>query len=417
MLLSRFLRLAVMIVALVMAAPTARAQIVEGIAAVVNDEPITTLDVRDRMRLILFSAGIEPTEEILAQVLDQALRGLVEESLQLQTAAQFDLVVEEDEIDNALSNLAQSSGESLDALRRDLEIAGVPIETLRRQVRAEIAWQILTSGRFRQRIRVSDRQIETAMERLVASAQQQQFRMLEILIETPSGAGGEERALETVRTIYGLIEAEEVPLQAVAQQFSAAPSAAVGGDTGYVTAASMRPQVLEIAQQMPPGSISNPIRVPGGYMIIALIDRREGRVVEQLSLYQATVPNSRITDASRPAMRRAASNLRGCDDVSGAMSGVEGVIVSNLGAVAVNALVPQIRDAVRGLQAGESTGVLETGAGLQVFVLCGRELTGPGVPTTQEIERQLIDQQLGLLGRRWLRDLRREATVDIRDIQ
>ena len=54
MLLSRFLRLAVLIVALVMAAPVARAQIVEGIAAVVNDEPITTLDVRDRMRLILF---------------------------------------------------------------------------------------------------------------------------------------------------------------------------------------------------------------------------------------------------------------------------------------------------------------------------------------------------------------------------
>jgi len=202
MLLSRFLRLAVLIVALVMAAPVARAQIVEGIAAVVNDEPITTLDVRDRMRLILFSAGIEPTEEILAQVLDQAMRGLIEESIQLQTAAEFELVVEEEEIDNALSNLAQSSGESLEALQRDLDAAGVPVDTLRRQVRAEIAWQILTSGRFRPRIRVSDQQIEVAMERLVASAQQQQFRMLEILVEAPSGAGGEEQALETVRAPF-----------------------------------------------------------------------------------------------------------------------------------------------------------------------------------------------------------------------
>ncbi|MCC5995207.1 MAG: peptidylprolyl isomerase [Oceanicaulis sp.] len=417
MLSTHLLRLAAILAALLMAAPAARAQIVEGIAAVVNDEPITTLDVRDRMRLILFSAGVEPSEDILAQVLDQALRGLIEESIQLQTADQFDLEVEEREIDDALSNLAQSSGESFEALQRDLAEAGVPIGTLRRQVRAEIAWQILTSGRFRQRIRVSDRQIETAMERLVASAQQQQFRMLEVLIETPSGSGGEEQAANTIRTIYALLDQEDVPFQALAQQFSAAPSATVGGDTGYVTAASVRPQVLEVVQQMPPGSISNPIRVPGGHMIVALIDRREGRVIEQLNLYQATVPNSRITDASRPAMTRAASRLSGCDDVSGVMSGVEGVIVSNLGSVAVNALVPQIRDAVRGLEPGQATSVLETGAGLQVFVLCGRELTGPGVPTTQEVERQLIDQQLSLLGRRWLRDLRREATVDIRDIQ
>lgn len=400
-----------------MAAPAARAQMVEGIAAVVNDEPITTLDVRDRMRLILFSAGIEPNEDILAQVLDQALRGLIEEAIQLQTADEFDLEVDEEEIDDALSNLAQSSGESLQALRRDLENAGVPIETLRRQVRAEIAWSILTNGRFRSRIRVSDQQIDVAMERLVAAAQQQQFRMLEILIEVPSGSGGEERARNTIETVYQLIDQDDVPFQAIAQQFSAAPSAAVGGDTGYVTAASIRSQVLETVQQMPTGSISNPIRVPGGFMIVALIDRREGRVVEQLSLYQATIPNSRVTDASRPALTRAASRLRGCDDVSGAMSGVEGLIVSNLGAVAVNALVPQIRDAVRGLEPGQATSVLETGAGLQVFVLCERELTGPGVPTSQEIERQLIDQQLGLLGRRWLRDLRREATVEIRDIQ
>ena len=85
-------------IALMSAAPTASAQQVEGIAAVVNDQPITTLDVRDRMRLIISSAGVQPTEEMLARIQDQAIRGLVDETLQLQQAAEFDLEVEEAEV-------------------------------------------------------------------------------------------------------------------------------------------------------------------------------------------------------------------------------------------------------------------------------------------------------------------------------
>lgn len=58
--------------------------------------------------------------------------------------------------------------------------------------------------------------------------------------------------------------------------------------------------------------------------------------------------------------------------------------------------------------------MLDTAAGLQLFILCDRQLTGPGVPSREQIEQQLISQQLSLLARRWLRDLRRDATVDIR---
>ena len=93
-----------------LAAPAAPAQQVEGIAAVVNDEPITTLDVRDRMRLIISSAGITPDEETLARIQEQAIRGLIEETLQLQQAREFDLEVEEAEVDQSIADLAARNG-------------------------------------------------------------------------------------------------------------------------------------------------------------------------------------------------------------------------------------------------------------------------------------------------------------------
>ena len=399
-------------IALMSAAPTASAQQVEGIAAVVNDQPITTLDVRDRMRLIISSAGVQPTEEMLARIQDQAIRGLVDETLQLQQAAEFELEVEEAEVDDAIADIATRSGATVQEVEDDLAASGIDINTLRQQVKAEIAWQILVSGRYRSRIRISDQQIETALDRYIQSASQPQYRLGEIFVEiTPQG--GEERAVGIIQTIYDQLR-QGAPFQAVAQQFSDAASASAGGDTGYLPLSGLNAQVAEAVTQMEPGQISIPIRVPGGFQIVALIDRRDGQVIEQLTLSQITIPSSRVTDENRAALGRAAARINSCEGLDEAMSDVEGAFVTNLGDVGANALVPTIRDALGGLEPVAATPVLDTAAGAQIFVLCDKALTGPGVPSADQIENQLINQQLSLLSRRWLRDLRRDATIEIR---
>lgn len=398
--------------ALMLPAPSAPAQQVEGIAAVVNDEPITTLDVRDRMRLIISSAGVQPTEETLARIQDQAIRGLIDERLQLQAASEYELTVDEEEIDDAISDIAARSGATVEQVEEDLASSGIDINTLRQQVEAEIAWQILVSGRYRSRIRISDQQIETSLDRLVQSASQPQYRLGEILIEvTPEG--GEERAIATIQAIFNQLR-QGAPFQALAQQFSDAPSASAGGDTGFLPLSGLNPQVAEIVQQMQTGAISNPIRVPGGIQVVALIDRREGQVIEQFTLSQLTLPTSRLNDTARQALSEAAASISSCEGLDAVVEDIDGVIVTNLGSVGGNALIPSIRAALDPLQPGNASPVIDTAAGAQVFVVCDRAMTGPGIPSTDQIENQLVNQQLSLLSRRWLRDIRRDATIEIR---
>lgn len=396
-----------------LAAPAAPAQQVEGIAAVVNDEPITTLDVRDRMRLIISSAGIEPDEEALARIQEQALRGLVEETLQLQQAREFELEVEEAEVDEAIADLAARNGATVEQITTDLAQSGISVETLRRQMRAEIAWQILVSGRYRSRIRISDSQINTTLEREAANAAQEQYNLAEILVEVRPDRGGEEGAVETVQALYAAM-GEGTPFPQLASQVSDAPSAAGGGFLGWVPAAALEDDVATTLQQVPVGSITNPIRVPGGFRILAVIDKRDGQVVEQLGLTQITIPASRVTEANRTAMSRAAGQVSGCDDAQAAFGDIDGAIVTPLGELGANALIADIRERLSRLEPGEATEVIDGQVGLQVFILCSRTIGGPGVPSPDEIEQQLIGQQLSLLARRWLRDLRREATIDIR---
>jgi peptidyl-prolyl cis-trans isomerase SurA len=390
----------------------AHAQQVEGIAALVNDYPITTVDVRNRMRLIIASSGAQPTPEALARIQDQAIRSLVDETLQLQEALEYEVEVDPAEVDAAIQNIAVQNDADPAEIERDLAASGIAVTTLRRQLEAEIAWQILVGGRYSNRIRISNQQIEATLERVAASASETQYRLAEIFLEIPVSSD-EEQAQQRAIAVMTQIQ-QGAPFQAVAQQFSDAPSAANGGEIGWLLTGQMRPEVAQVAQALSPGQLSRPFRVPGGLMIIALIDEREGTTAIMYDLAQVTIPASRVTDESVAALQRAISRIANCDQIDAAIEGVDGAFSSRLGQISLDALLPQVAEPLSGLDEGENTGILESAAGRQVYFVCDRSIGGPGVPTREEIERQLRNQQLSMLSRRWLRDLRRDSTIEIR---
>lgn len=59
-----------------------------------------------------------------------------------------------------------------------------------------------------------------------------------------------------------------------ATQFSQAQTALQGGDLGWIRKEDVDPEVAAVIERMPPGAISNAIKVPGGYQIVALRQRR-----------------------------------------------------------------------------------------------------------------------------------------------
>jgi peptidyl-prolyl cis-trans isomerase SurA len=414
--------LALMASLLAIAAPGALAQSTEGVAALVNDQPITTVDVRNRMRLIIASTGLTQIDPAtLAQIQDQAIRGLVDENLQLQAASEYDIVVSDEEISRSIQDLADRNNTTIDAIVGDLQSSGVDVSTLRHQLEAEIAWQVLVNGRYGSRIRISDQQIEMALERLAASASQPQFRIFELYFEIPSVS----REQETIDRVIAVMDQLQrgAPFPELARQYSDAPSAANGGDIGWIVASQLPPEVAAIvpqlmqqyAQSQGGAALSNPVRVPGGYTIIALVAARDGTTTLQFDLTQINVPASAVLPTTQAALNTAMSANPTCEQAEAVASRIPGAIVTALGAIGADALLPQIRDALTPLREGENTGVLQTAAGLQTLIVCDRTIAGPGVPSRDELESQLRGQQLSLHSRRWLRDLRRDGTVEIRE--
>ena len=302
-----------------------------------------------------------------------------------------------------------------------MQNSGVDVSTLRHQLEAEIAWRILVNGRYGSRVRISEQQIELALERLAASASQPQYRIFEMYFEVPA-PGQEDATVQRVVAVMNQLQ-QGAAFPELARQFSAAPSAASGGDIGWITESQLQPEVAAIMPMMRRqyeqsggrGALSNPVQVPGGYMVIALVSVRDGTTTLQYDLVQISLPNSAVNEDSREAFQRLLDQEPTCTIAENRIGEIEGAILTDLGSISADAVLPQIREALEPLTRDQNTGLIENASGLQALIVCDRQIAGPGVPSRDDLENQLRGQQLSLQARRWLRDLRRESTIEIRE--
>lgn len=389
-----------------LAAPVS-AQNAEGVAAIVNDKVISTFDVRQRASMLLMFSGMQSTPELLERARLQALRDLVDEQLQIDEASKFDINVTGDTIDRRMTEMAQRNQQTLADLTTNLARNGIGVGSLRNQIRAEIAWQRLISGMYGSRVRISQADIAETQQRIAANARRPQYEMSEIFLpaETPEEFNqmeqGAMRLLEQMQ--------QRAPFPLVARQFSQSPSSAAGGDLGWISATELAPELRPVAERLQAGQVSLPVRTQNGVYIIAMRNRREGipeGAASIVSLRQITAPAGRSN-----ALDRIRRRAEGCADLDDTVGNIAGATMLDLGQTIEAELSPDIRTRLQGVSIGGASSVVVNGDQANIIVLCERETGGSAVPDRQQIEDRLREAELSMLAERYLRNLRREATI------
>ncbi len=394
---------------------TSTAQISHGIAAVVNDDIVTTHDLRQRVLFMLATTGVERDEETLQRMQAQALKNLVDEKIQVQESDKYEQTISDAEIDRSVGSLLGRNGLNPQEVVQQLAAAGISINTLREQVRSEIAWQRIVNGLYGSRIRISDAQIDETLNRLTANASKPSYRVAEIYIEASPEIGGLEGALQGAQAMIAQAQ-QGAPFPLLAQQFSSAPSAAKGGDIGWVHEGELRPEIDEFLVQMEAGTISNPIQVPGGYYVIALVGKEvsSSDTLYKLKQVNISVDEGGNRDTAKGDLLALKSELTSCDTLKDDIAGTDGLNQADMGELRASEMSDVILDALAGVDAGQLTDPVDTPNGVAAILVCEREVTGTNVPTRNEVENRLMDQQLAQASKRHLRDLRRQATIVVR---
>ncbi len=387
-------------------------QAIEGVAVLVNDEVISYSDVRNRARMILLGFGAQITEELVREAEQQAVESLIEEKLKQQEFTELTEgdTIEDAEVDRDLARLAQRNGLTLDAFMANFTEAGINPETIRSQIRADIGWAAIIRGRFAQQIRVSELRVDSMLERIENSQTESQYRLGEIFLYAPD-QNSQNVAIERAQTLKRQIE-QGAPFDQVAQQFSAAPSASAGGELGWLTPGDIRPEIMSAIETVTPPVLLPPISSENGVYLMALLGKREPVSDDQVSL---TLRQAISQDADANAkLAQLKNDVTACSGLQTAANSIGEVNIVDMGEIDPEQLTDPFKSAVETLQTGESTEVLDLGASKMVLFVCSRATGGQALPTREELRERLFDTEISMLAERYLRDVRREATIDMR---
>jgi peptidyl-prolyl cis-trans isomerase SurA len=400
------------------AAPAAPVfQLSDGILATVNDSVITGFDLRQRMLLLIAMTQVQPTPENIPAIQQQALNALVDERLQVEELAKYDsLVVSDERVDQEIAEMAGEVGASADAYVGFLAQGGIRPSTLREQIRTQIGWSQLVGGRFQSRARVSRSAVSAALRQASEAASKKQYLIGEIYIES-ARVGGQQAALNGANQLVQQM-VQGAPFQAVAQQFSAAPSATRGGDAGWVVEGTMQPALQQALDQLDVGQLSRPIPVDGGVYIVYMRDKRDGAAASLVQIKQVMIelPES-ATEAEVAAATQRLQALQPqltCDTMLARATSEQGLLGADLGEADVQNLAPQFQQVARSAAVGSISTPVRTPLGVHLLGVCGRRVGGAQAPNPQEVENALFRQNLATLGRRYMRDLRQDALIEYR---
>ncbi|MDB5735908.1 MAG: Peptidylprolyl isomerase [Alphaproteobacteria bacterium] len=408
----------------------------DGIAATVNDESISDYEVRQRVALYLATSGINQqlSEEQRKRIRNQILDQLENEKVQLQEAVKKKITVSPTEVDKRINAMMSDNRFTITQLRATLSTAGASEDALRAQITASIAWMKAVQDEYSDRVNVTPEMVEAEMARLAEGANKAHYHVMEIFVPVDNpeqDAKVKKDAEEIVNQLH-----QGAPFAMVARQFSQHPTAATGGDIGWVYDGQLAPELNREVAKLEVGMITPPIRSTGGYYVLALRERQEplGTKVAAAptgpSGPTGTLPLARLLLPINPhgpkeqiaqAMEVAAqiaSHYAGCSNLEDIHKKLGGSVYMNLGDAVLADLSPQIQEALKNSKPGDAATPFLSDAGVELITRCDKRqqvLTAYTLPSRQQVEDELFQNQIAALARRYLRDLRRDSNIQVRD--
>jgi peptidyl-prolyl cis-trans isomerase SurA len=340
------------------------------------------------------------------------LRDLVQERLKIAEGDKFDVEVDEKDVEKEIQSIAADGGTTLDGLARQLTADGISIDSLKQQIKASIVWQRLVQGRYRSRIRVSPEEIDRQLQRMREDATKEQFLVSEICIPVDDPANAQQIYQGSLQLIEQMRRG--VPFMVVAQQFSACPSAATGGDLGWVRSGELPTEINDAIVKLKPGSVTNPIPSEGAFMIMGIRDKRPAVVVgeQTYSLAYASAPLSMGRTEAIVALEKL-KTAEACGARALRQDLGKNIGVSRLENMKMKDIDPRFHEAIADLKRGDLSAPVEADDALHMLYVCEKD-EGLGLPSRDALEDRAYVRELSRIGQQYLRDIERKASVDIR---
>ncbi|UFH51797.1 peptidylprolyl isomerase [Pseudomonas sp. KNUC1026] len=408
----------------------AQLQQLDRVVAIVDNDPImqSQLDsrVRDIKQDIAKRGGGQqlPPEDVLRK---QVLERLILDDLQLQIGERSGIRVTDEELNEAIANIAQNNRMNDAQFRAALAHDGTGYEEFRRRIREQIIINRVRQHRVADRIQVSEQEVKNFLNSDLGKAQlSEEYHLANITIPVPQSANSQQiqqayaQAMDTYQQLKG---GADFGKMAIAR--SASDNALEGGDMGWRQAAQLPPPFDRLLASMSAGDVTQPVRAPGGFILIKLVETRghSAEVREEVHVRHILIKPSEIRSAAetKRLIDRLYERLQAGEDfekLAKAFSEDPGSALhgGDMGWIDPASVVPQFRDVMAQTATDQVSRPFQSQFGWHILQVLGRRATDM---TTQARESQAMnllrskkyDEEL----QNWLRQIRDEAYVEIKE--
>lgn len=258
------------------------AEAINKIAALVNDEVITTFAVeKERNALIKEAEKQTPLDDqAKAQIRETALNRLIDKKLVEQKIRELDIRISEEEIRQAIEDVKKQNKLSQEALIAALASQGLSFDQYKIQIREQLERLRLVSQEVRAKIQVGEREMrEYYAANKIKFGAEENFRARSIFFKLDSTMPSNQVKQVMTLAMTVLHDAKSgKDFAELARQYSDDPAAKkTGGDLGNFKKGDILPEFEEHLSKMRPGEVSDLIYTPVGLHIVKLEERSPGK--------------------------------------------------------------------------------------------------------------------------------------------
>lgn len=261
--------------------PPAKAELVDRVVAVVNDDVITLSELntegREVFQNIHQQAPADQVESILLNARQELLSRMIDRILVEQRARELSLSVSEQEVEAALSRILEQNNKTREELKQDLARMGTSEAAYKASLKTQILQSKLVNYEIRSKIVITDEKVaEYYNAHYRTKAQEGSYHILQIGLTRPDDetatatADDLRRRMEEIRKMV----LADTDFKETARKFSDLPSAEDGGDIGVFTGKELAAYMRNTILSMVPGEISPVVETPSGFQIFKLLSDR-----------------------------------------------------------------------------------------------------------------------------------------------
>ncbi|GEM_PF-6092398 len=405
-------------------------QMVDRVAAVVNEDVISYRDLKDRVAFTIKNLRTNPTAQQREDVEAAQMQDLIEEELLRQYAEERGYDVPESQVDSAIANMERASKQNAGSFK---EFSGKYYETAREQVRMNVMREMIAERVLSPRIVVSDEEVNRMVDSIIArqdELDEKQLAQIFIPVSDDSKAGVARRTIERLHAQLR----SGADFADLARTYSRDRSATEGGVIGWFRGGELIPAIDEAIKPLPKGGFTEPVQSSNGWHLFKVMDIREApkpkmEATKEINITQLYAPVD--TTSGTPAAVQNKKHMKEFKDIAEDIDSEEEFeemvaekiaesplyfASGDMGWINIDTLDAALKTALSDADRGDIIGPVAGEKGVYLFYITDARETEPEALQNirARVRRRLEARQTDLAFRSLLRDLRRRAFIEIR---